>query len=70
MCGIVGLHLRDPSLEPRLGLLAAEMLEAMTDRGPDSSGIAVYESGAAGSTKYSLRAPVAGYDWASLGATL
>ena len=48
MCGIVGLHLRDPSLEPHLGSLAAEMLEAMTDRGPDSSGIAIYESGAAG----------------------
>ncbi len=70
MCGIVGLHLRDPSLEPQLGSLAAEMLEAMTDRGPDSSGIAVYESGVAGLTKYSLRAPAAGYDWAGLGATL
>jgi glutamate synthase domain-containing protein 1 len=70
MCGIVGLHLRDPSLEPQLGSLAAEMLEAMTDRGPDSSGIAVYESGVAGRTKYSLRAPSSGYDWAGLGATL
>ena len=70
MCGIVGLHLRDPSLEPQLGSLAAEMLEAMTDRGPDSSGIAVYEGGAAGWTKYSLRAPSTGYDWARLGATL
>jgi len=70
MCGIVGLHLRDPSLEAQLGSLAAEMLEAMTDRGPDSSGIAVYESGTAGWTKYSLRAPATGYDWAGLGAIL
>ena len=70
MCGIVGLHLRDPSLEPRLGSLAAQMLEAMTDRGPDSSGIAVYESGNPGWTKYSLRAPAGGYDWEALGATL
>ncbi|MEX0666734.1 MAG: glutamine amidotransferase [Acidimicrobiia bacterium] len=77
MCGIVGLHLRDRSLESQLGSLAAQMLEAMTDRGPDSSGIAVYESGNSGLTKYSLRAPSTGYDlppegydWATLGATL
>jgi glutamate synthase domain-containing protein 1 len=70
MCGIIGLHLRDPSLETQLGSLAAQMLEAMTDRGPDSSGIAVYESGSAGSTKYSLRAPSTGYDWATLATAL
>ena len=70
MCGIVGLHLKDSSLEPQLGSLAAQMLEAMTDRGPDSSGIGIYESGIAGSTRYSLRAPSTSYDWATLGATL
>ena len=42
MCGIVGLHLKDPGLQPRLGGLLTEMLEAMTTRGPDSAGIAVY----------------------------
>jgi len=42
MCGIVGLHLKDPGLQPRLGELLTEMLEAMTTRGPDSAGIAVY----------------------------
>ena len=42
MCGIVGLHLKNPGLQARLGELLTEMLEAMTTRGPDSAGIAVY----------------------------
>ena len=42
MCGIIGLHLKNPSLRPRLGELLTQMLEAMTTRGPDSAGIAVY----------------------------
>src|SRR2546429_9065892 len=42
MCGIVGLHLKNPGLQPRLGELLTQMLEAMTTRGPDSAGIAVY----------------------------
>ncbi|MGW4248403.1 class II glutamine amidotransferase [Nocardia sp. NPDC004722] len=42
MCGIVGLHLRDPALYPRLGELLTGMLDQMCDRGPDSAGMAVY----------------------------
>jgi amidophosphoribosyltransferase len=42
MCGIVGLHLREPSLYPRLGELLTGMLCQVTDRGPDSAGVAVY----------------------------
>ncbi|HEY6788258.1 MAG TPA: hypothetical protein VI365_13215 [Trebonia sp.] len=42
MCGIVGLHLRDPELYPRLGILLAAMLIQMSERGPDSAGVAVY----------------------------
>jgi amidophosphoribosyltransferase len=42
MCGIVGLHLRDPDLYPRLGELLTRMLCEMGDRGSDSSGVAVY----------------------------
>ena len=38
MCGLVGLHLKNPALEPRLGELLTQMLEAMTTRGPDSAG--------------------------------
>ena len=42
MCGIVGLFLKDPKLEPHLGEMLADMLITMTDRGPDSAGIAIY----------------------------
>ncbi|GAA3846797.1 glutamine amidotransferase [Streptomyces coacervatus] len=42
MCGIVGLHLREPSLEPRLGELLSAMLGQVVERGPDSAGVAVY----------------------------
>ncbi|GEP05371.1 class II glutamine amidotransferase [Methylobacterium oxalidis] len=56
MCGIVGLFLKKPELEPQLGTLLAKMLETMTDRGPDSAGFAVYGSDAAG-VKLTLRGP-------------
>ncbi|MFC8431838.1 glutamine amidotransferase family protein [Streptomyces sp. NPDC057253] len=42
MCGIVGLHLREPSLEVRLGELLTAMLGQVVERGPDSAGVAVY----------------------------
>lgn len=42
MCGIVGLHLRDPKLFPRLGVLLETMLCQVAERGPDSAGVAVY----------------------------
>lgn len=42
MCGIVGLHLRDPDLFPRLGELLTGMLGEMEERGADSAGVAVY----------------------------
>ena len=42
MCGIVGLFLKEDSLHPRLGDMLADMLITMTDRGPDSAGVAIY----------------------------
>ena len=42
MCGIVGLFLKDRSLEPDLGRMLTDMLVTMSDRGPDSAGIAIY----------------------------
>jgi methylamine---glutamate N-methyltransferase subunit A len=42
MCGIIGLHLRDPDLHPMLGRLLGDMLCGVSERGPDSAGIAVY----------------------------
>lgn len=79
MCGIVGLFLKNPKLEPQLGALLAVMLKTMTERGPDSAGFAVYGADGAG-VKLTLRGPdadalakaVAGLEEAlggSLGAT-
>jgi glutamate synthase domain-containing protein 1 len=55
MCGIVGLFLKDPSLEPELGRLTAGMLATMSDRGPDSAGFAIYGAGERGQTKVTVR---------------
>ena len=56
MCGIVGLFIKDPALEPELGRLTAAMLTTLSDRGPDSAGFAVYGAGKTGETKLTLRA--------------
>ncbi|HEX4199613.1 MAG TPA: glutamine amidotransferase family protein [Caulobacteraceae bacterium] len=55
MCGIVGLFLKDPELEPQLGSLLAGMLEVMSDRGPDSAGFAVYGEGTSERLKLTVR---------------
>ena len=55
MCGIVGLFLKNPALEPELGRLLRDMLAVMGDRGPDSAGFAVYAPGAQDKIKLTLR---------------
>ncbi|MEM8562486.1 MAG: glutamine amidotransferase family protein [Pseudomonadota bacterium] len=71
MCGIVGLYLKDQALETQLGAMFAPMLEAMTERGPDSAGFAIYgDEVPAGSIKVTMRYPDVGYDWPALAATL
>ena len=42
MCGIVGLLLKKPALYGQLGELMVPMLVGMSDRGPDSAGMAVF----------------------------
>ncbi|MBC7137904.1 MAG: glutamine amidotransferase family protein [Defluviimonas sp.] len=55
MCGIVGLFLKDKALEPQLGALLSEMLVTMTERGPDSAGIAIYGAPVAGRAKITVQ---------------
>ena len=55
MCGIVGLFLKERDLQPQLGSMLGQMLQVMTDRGPDSAGFAVYGEGAAGHFKLTVR---------------
>ena len=64
MCGIVGLLLKDKSLRPRLGELMVPMLVGMTERGPDSSGMAVFtDEAAGGARKLSLYCASPDFDW-------
>ena len=55
MCGIAGLFLKNPALEPRLGILMANMLTVLTERGPDSAGFAIYGEAIAGQVKFTVR---------------
>lgn len=66
MCGIVGLFLKDKSMEPQLGALLSEMLVLLTDRGPDSAGIAIYGAGHAGRSKITIQSAHPERDFASL----
>ena len=44
MCGIAALQLRNPPLHPSMGSLLSSMLCQIVDRGPDSAGLAVYNT--------------------------
>ncbi len=71
MCGIVGLFCKSPELEPRLGELLAAMLAQMSDRGPDSAGVAVYRDPAPdGWTKLTLYSSDPAFDWSVVGGEL
>jgi glutamate synthase domain-containing protein 1 len=64
MCGIVGLFLKNPALEGQLGALFTPMLVEMTDRGPDSAGIAIYHDAAPDRfTKITAFHPDPRFDW-------
>ncbi|MSQ67796.1 MAG: amidophosphoribosyltransferase [Gammaproteobacteria bacterium] len=71
MCGIVGLYLKNRALEPQLGALFEPMLLEMTQRGPDSTGFAVYRDPApVGQLKLVLQHPDPAFDWALVAAAL
>ena len=70
MCGIVGLFLKDKALEPELGALLSSMLITMTDRGPDSAGIAIYGSDNGKTAKITLQSATPEKDFAGLGEAL
>ena len=64
MCGIVGLFSKSKTIDSQLGQYLSEMLIEMTERGPDSAGIAVYRNPTDdGHTKLTVLSPNDGYDW-------
>lgn len=66
MCGIVGLFLKNPSLEPQLGAMLTDMLVTMSDRGPDSAGIAMYGDAKSDSAKLTIQSDTAEVAFAGL----
>ena len=66
MCGIVGLFLKDRALEPQLGAMLTDMLITMTDRGPDSAGIAIYSGEAKGRAKLTIQSDAPDHDFENL----
>lgn len=75
MCGIVGLLVKKPALKLQLGQLMVPMLLGMTERGPDSAGLAVFTDPLAETQRkislYSgLTDESAQFDWAAMKVSL
>jgi methylamine---glutamate N-methyltransferase subunit A len=71
MCGIAGLFSKSLEVGDRLGSHLGDMLLQLSDRGPDSAGVAIYRDPAAsGSSKVSLFSPDPQQDWGAVRAAL
>jgi glutamate synthase domain-containing protein 1 len=67
VCGIVGLFAKAAAVEERLGADVAAMLVQLSDRGPDSAGMALYRDPVAdGASKLTLYSPDEREDWSAL----
>ena len=63
MCGIVGIFLKNKELHSQLGSLFSPMLTEMGDRGPDSSGFAIYCDKIEDEFKVTLHSSSKNLDW-------
>ncbi len=64
MCGIVGLFAKSAGIEERLGEHLQAMLVQMSDRGPDSAGVAIYRDPVSdGSSKLTLQSADPAVAW-------
>ena len=71
MCGIVGLFAKTGAIEAELGRHVAAMLVQLSDRGPDSAGMAIYRDPVPdGSSKLTLYSPDLREDWIALAGEL
>jgi len=67
MCGIVGLFAKARGVEDRLGRDVAAMLAQLSDRGPDSAGMALYRDPVTdGASKLTLYSSDLREDWSAL----
>ena len=71
MCGIVGIYIKNQNLKTKLGSYLEPMLVELTDRGPDSAGVALYRNSTdAGWVKITLYTVAENYDWSELGKSI
>ena len=64
MCGIVGLLVKTPSMRDRLGEMMLPMLLGMSERGPESAGLAVFTEPVGGDRrKFSVYADAGASRW-------
>jgi glutamate synthase domain-containing protein 1 len=67
MCGIVGIYYKNKDLNKHLGSMLASMLVQMSERGPDSAGVAIYRNPVeSSSTKLTLFSADTQFDWSQL----
>ena len=67
MCGIAGLFSKSLDVSGQLGGHLGAMLLQLSDRGPDSAGLAIYRDPApSGSSKVSLFSPNRAQDWSAV----
>ncbi|MDC3170161.1 glutamine amidotransferase family protein [Paracoccaceae bacterium] len=66
MCGIVGLFAKKDNISANLGLHLSKMLESMSDRGPDSAGLAIYGKPLASKTKITVQSRSPEHDFQKL----
>lgn len=71
MCGIVGLLVKNQKMRANIGELMLPMLLGMTERGPDSAGLAIFGAPVGNSErKFNLYCGVPDFDWNRLSADL
>ena len=63
MCGIVGIFLKNKELHSQLGSLFSPMITEMGDRGPDSSGLAIYRDKIEDEFKVTLHSSSKNLNW-------
>ena len=66
MCGIVGLFAKQDNISANLGVHLSKMLESMSDRGPDSAGLAIYGKPLASKTKITVQSRSPKHDFQKL----
>ena len=66
MCGIIGLFAKQKPIENRLGNLLGDMLITMSDRGPDSAGVAIYSEKESSLIKITIQSEMSETDFPNL----